>query len=707
MHPKYPHVFSPIRLGPVELPNRYYFAPHGVALTVGTQPSNDLVAYATERVKDGGCGLVILSCTVHERGRNYQPCPYPPDNVGAFRALADAVHEAGGKIFAQLWYHWCATGQWQPLSPPAPPLGPSKLQYGIGGRTLSTHEVSREEIRMMRDALRQSTANLRAAGFDGVEIHASHGGFVEQFLSPYFNRRTDDYGGSLENRMRVLVESLETAREAAGSHMAVGMRFNCDELLPGGYDTGLAHTVLKAVCAKGLLDFVDLDVAVEPNQLYIGMPSAFVAKHVYRPYVEKVRGAAGSVPVLSVLGRITAMSEAEAVIAAGICDLTGSARQLIAEPQFVKNAREGREGLSRTCIACNWCLGAMGDGAQGCTLNPASYRERLWGVDTFTPAHRPAKVVIIGGGPAGMEAARVSALRGHAVTLFEARGTLGGGLALWAQLPGREFVAKGVEWWERELGRLAVKVNRGTPATAQAVLALRPDAVVIATGACFSSDGRSAILDQPIPGADRTHVYRPEELLLGGLHLSGKIVLLDGEGTHASSGIAEMLALKGCEVLHLTPEFAPYSTRIYDVFESKFVATRLAEAGVKLLPGTWVRDIGNREVRVYNVFTERQSVIADVDAVVLVTGRLPVDGLAQELEGKVGQLFTIGDALAVRPLASAAFEGQKFARYIGEPGAPKSTAEAYFRPEDPRVFPAPAAALRPAPADIRAQVPVS
>src|SRR5690606_17163732 len=128
-HPRYPHVFSPMRLGPVEIPNRYYFSPHGLPLTVGCAPSNDLVAYCVERVRDGGCGLVILSCTAHERGRHYQPCPYPPEAVPAFRALADAVHAAGGKIFGQIWYHWLSAGQWQPLAPAPAAFGPSISQF--------------------------------------------------------------------------------------------------------------------------------------------------------------------------------------------------------------------------------------------------------------------------------------------------------------------------------------------------------------------------------------------------------------------------------------------------------------------------------------------------------------------------------------------------------------------------------------------------
>ncbi len=690
MHPKYPNVFSPITVGPVQLPNRYYFSPHGLPLTVGYGPSNDLVAYCTERVLGGGCGLVILSCTVHDRGRHYQPCPYPKQSVGAFRALADAVHQAGGKIFAQLWYNWNAPGHWQPLAPAAPTLAPSLSQYSYGGMSGGTRAVTREDIRRMDECHRQSTTHLREAGFDGVEIHASHSGMVEQFLSPYFNRRDDEYGGSLENRMRLLVETLETTRAAAGKAMAVGMRFNCDELVEGGYHTPEAYEVLKKICARGLLDFADLDIAMEPLQLQIGMPTVFVEEHVYKPYVEKVRGAAGKVPVLSVLGRVTRMADAEAAIASGVCDMVGSARELIAEPQFVKHAHEGSEALGRTCIACNWCLGGMADGAFGCSLNPASYRERTWGVGTFTPATRGSKVVVIGGGPGGLEAARVAALRGHEVTLFEARDALGGGLELWARLPGREFYRHAVDWWQRELVRLGVAVHTGKSATASDVLEGAPEAVIVATGARFSPTGRTGIADRDIPGADRPHVFCPEDILLGTARPSGSVVVLDGEGTHASMGVAELLGRRGARVTLMSSNFAPYSNRVLFAFESELAVKRMLEAKVQFRPATWVRRIGQTDLELFDVNGGRDSTMEGVDAVVLATGRISVDGIARELEGKVPQLFTIGDALAVRPLATAAFEGQKFARLIGEPGAPKSVSEAYFRSDDPSVYPAPA-----------------
>jgi 2,4-dienoyl-CoA reductase-like NADH-dependent reductase (Old Yellow Enzyme family) len=688
VHTKYPNVFSPIKLGPVELRNRFYSSPHAVPMTIGSKPSDDYIHYNVARVK-GGCSLIILTMTMHGRGRSFQPSPYPKENIAAFRALADAVHEADGKIFGEPWYFWGAAGQWQPLSPPAPSLTPSVSQFGIYDKGVATRAMSKREIRGLLDAFRQSTTNLCAAGFDGVMLHASHGALLEQFLSPYFNRRTDEYGGSLENRMRLLVEALHIARDAAGGNMAVGMRLNCDELLAGGYDTKEAYEILKTIAASGLIDFADLDVAVEPNQLHLGMPSVFVKPHVYRPYVEAVRSAAQGVPVLSVLGRLTSIADAEAAIAAGVCDMTGAARALIAEPDLVRNAYECKEERSRTCIACNWCLAAMYDNAMSCTINPTSFRERYWGPDSLVVAPNKSKVLVIGGGPGGLEAARTCALRGHEVTLIEARDELGGAFKLWASLPGREFYIKAIDWWTREIVRLGVTVRLGTHATKDSILREQPDAVIVATGAVYSRSGHGSYRDLGIPGHEREFVYRPEDLLRAVDLPVGKVVLLDNEGMHAGVGIAELLACRGADVELLTPSFSPLSPRVWGAQEGRPIIERLRAAGVRISPTSYVKEIGNHAVVVQDVYSDAERVIADVAAVVLTTGRISVNELEQQLDGEVAQLFTIGDALAPRMWAAASFEGHKFARYIGEPDAPQSVFDVYFGDDDPTLVPIP------------------
>jgi 2,4-dienoyl-CoA reductase-like NADH-dependent reductase (Old Yellow Enzyme family)/NADPH-dependent 2,4-dienoyl-CoA reductase/sulfur reductase-like enzyme len=679
MHAKYPHMFSPIKLGPVEIPNRFYFAPHGVGLVAASKPAVDFPFYSAARVK-GGCGLVINSLTVTERGTAFQSSAYPEANIPSFKALAHAVHDAGGKIFGEIWYWWGVTGQWRPLSPAAPSLGASPMQFRYGQTSHTAHEVGKDEIRRLVDAHRQSTSNLRRAGYDGVMLHAAHGAILEHFLSPYFNQRTDEYGGSFDNRIRLLLECLEATREGSAGEMAVGVRLNCDELMPEGYGVSEARQVVERICQSGLVDFVDLDIAIEPNQLYLGMPNVFVEPHVYQPYVEAVRSAAGDIPVLSVLGRLTSIADGEAALAAGVCDMVGAARALIAEPELVKNAYNGHEERSRTCIACNWCLDSSKHGAAGCAINPASYRERVWGTDTFTSATQHAKAVIVGGGPAGLEAARVSALRGHEVTLIEAREHLGGGLALWAGLPGREAFSQAIQWWERELRRLGVDLRLGTEATAASVLAEQPDAVIVATGSLYSRGGRSSYKDVDIPGTDREFVYTVEDILHDGVRPGGRVIVLDGEGQHAGLGVAEVLAAAGATVSVITPNISPVSIPMQGTTEYSFVLRRLKEAGVDFATDTNIRQIGDHEVTLYDVFTDQERTIGDVAAVVLSSGRVPVNALAKELAGKVPQLYSAGDALAVRLWAAAAYEGHMFARNIGEPDAPKTVAEAWWAP---------------------------
>jgi dimethylamine/trimethylamine dehydrogenase len=539
----------------------------------------------------------------------------------------------------------------------------------------------------MMDALRQSVANLREAGFDGVMVHGAHGALAEQFLSPYFNRRTDHYGGSLDNRMRFLRESLQVAREAAGATMAVGMRFNCDELLRGGYDGQEAYRVLESIAKAELIDYADLDIAVEPQQYSIGMPSVFMEPHLYRPYVEAVRGAAGSIPVLSVLGRMTSVADAERMIAAGVCDMVGAARGLIAEPDLVRNAYEGKEERSRTCIACNWCMAGIHDGAASCAINPVSYRERIWGRGTLVAAPKKCTVIVVGGGPGGLEAARTCALRGHVVTLIEANSYLGGAFELWTRLPGREAYRDAIEWWKRELQRLHVTIELSTRATVESVLRYNPDAVLLATGARYSRAGRGFHSELEIHGSDREFVFTPEQILDRSKLPLGKVLILDDEGLQTGMGIAEWLASRGADVEFLTPNFLPVSSRVMAAQEGQPMVKRLRAAGGRISTMSYIKEIGDHTVIVEDVHGGGSRTIADVEAIVLTTSRIPVNDLEVGLDGHVKQLFTIGDALAPRVWAASTFEGHKFARLVGETDAPRSVAEAYFSYDDPWLMP--------------------
>lgn len=684
---RYPHVFSPVRLGPVQVNNRFYFSPHGVPYQVASGPTDLFVAYHVERAR-GGCALMFHSTSVIPKRDGGMSSPYLRESVPNFAAAAQAVHDAGAKFFAQI--HYARVGnrwRYEAGSGAAPMFAPSPMQMFDDFHV--TYEMSAASIKKVIEAHRICSANLAEAGYDGIQVHCAHAMLVEAFLSPYFNHRTDEWGGSLENRMRFLVECLHAAREGAGPRLAVGIRYNVDEMVSGGLDQSDTREILERLVEMKLLDFVDMDVALEPQQFPLGMPSYFVDGHVYEGFVRGVRSAAGEVPVLSVLGRVTSIAQAERAISEGVCDLVGAARGLMTEPDLVKNALEGREQDSRTCLACDICL-TNGHGVFGCAINPSTGRERFWSERTLVHSSRRHKVVVVGAGPAGMEAARVAAKKGHDVVLFERRQRIGGQMCLWASLPGRQIFATTPAWYERQLSQVGVDVRTGVEATASMVLSERPDAVIVATGSRYLRTGESGFMPQPIPGHDRRFVYTPESILEEGVRLKGQILVLDEEGINTAAGIAEILAADGARVRLVTRWLQP--VQHMDAFEFVFVIPRLRNLGVELQTMRYVKEIGDGTVTTFDVFTNEERT-DPVDAVVLATARGSAGTLGKELEGKFSQLFLVGDALAPRGLSEAFYEGHRFARYVGDEGAPQDFEEDFFLPPDPARDQRPASVL--------------
>ena len=452
--------------------------------------------------------------------------------------------------------------------------------------------------------------------------------------------------------------------------------------------------MLDRLVEQGLIDFADLDVAVEPQQGPLMTAPQFVEPLLNASFVQSVgAGVRPKAVVMAAAGRVTSVAQAEQLIADDVMDMVGAARGLIAEPELVKNALEGREDRSRRCIACNLCIAArlLGRGQWGCTINPATGRERIWGVRTFSRAAKPGKVVVIGGGPAGLEAARCSRLRGHEVVLFEKRGGLGGQLGLWASLPGRTALPPVIDWYRSRLEEAGVQVRTGVEASAECVLAERPDAVVVATGAGYARDGESGFMAAPIPGWEHDFVLTPEQVLEEGRRPRGRVIVLDEEGMHTGVGVAEVLATAGAEVEIVTRELAAVGPDLYYSMEFAFILPKLKSLGVRTTIATYVKEIGDREVTLFDILTndeERRT----VNAVVLATMRRAQADLASQLEGRVEQLFLVGDALAPRTLFDAFYEGQRFARLIGEPGAPRNLADALFTPSPAEFFARPAGA---------------
>jgi 2,4-dienoyl-CoA reductase-like NADH-dependent reductase (Old Yellow Enzyme family)/pyruvate/2-oxoglutarate dehydrogenase complex dihydrolipoamide dehydrogenase (E3) component len=682
---RYSRLFAPFDVGPVRVPNRFYFSPQGnpaVVLAAAGKPTEDFAAYYEERAA-GGVGMVLHSLNTVPRVQAGRHCPYYEDTVPAFAALAARMHRHDTKIFGQLNVSK-SQGKWDGLSAPAPLLGASATSafwsQGVA-RSLRAGDIA-----ALVNIFRQCARNLARAGYDGIEIHATHGMLVEQFLSPYFNRRSDEYGGTVENRMRFLVEILGAVREEIGSSMALGLRFNCDEFVTPGLDHVSAGDILRRLDDAGLIDFVDLDIALEPDQLELGMPSYFLPPLFYKQYAAKVRNAIPGVPVLCALVRVTDLADAEEALADGTVDLVGAARPLIAEPRLLENAREGREDESRTCIGANLCLSmSMTSHTWSCAINPSTGRERLWSDARWAPAPTPGKVVVVGGGPAGLEAARVAAHRGHEVVLFERRATLGGQYALWASLPDREPLLPAIDWWARQLEQLGVRVRAGTEATVEMVAAEGPDAIIVATGAGYARSGETGFRPQPIAGADQDHVVSAEQVIEGGSRPGGKVIVLEDEGLNGAVGAAELLAAAGADV-EIVTRWAQIAKNLDMSLELPFVIRRLKALGVTLTAHTYIREIHADAVTVYDTWTGEDRRIEGVQAVVMAGMRQPEDALLDRLEGTAAVVLGAGDVLGPRTLTEATYEGHRFARMLGEPDAPRDFTAAYWTQPDPSAW---------------------
>jgi 2,4-dienoyl-CoA reductase-like NADH-dependent reductase (Old Yellow Enzyme family)/pyruvate/2-oxoglutarate dehydrogenase complex dihydrolipoamide dehydrogenase (E3) component len=673
-------VFEPISLGPVEVKNRVYMPPHGVPLETpvpglgpNTMPAAELAYYYAERAA-GGAGLIFQSTLVAP----FATWPGPPGSspilaeaLPSFTRVAEMVHAEGAKIMAQIWYHPGLQHLWEQGGPQAPQLSPSATQSF--GMPTTRYALRKEELHYAVDAHRDAARNLRMCGYDGIELHVSHGMLLENFLSPYFNQRQDEYGGSLANRARLVVEILEAIREETAGQLALGIRFTVDQMLPGGWGENGAREILAHLTGTGLMDFVDLDIAVEPEQHHLAIPPFFERRLHNADRVARVRGAAGSVPVLATPGRVTAIAEVEDLLQRGVADLVGIARGLIAEPELVNNALLGREIESRTCIAANHC--SPYNPGHGCALNPTVAKEERWGVRRNQLAPRSMRVVVVGGGPAGLEAARVAAMRGHRVTLLEREGELGGATVLLSRVPGREHIVKSREWWQRQLQRLGVEIRTGYDAERDDVLGFSPQVVIVATGARYSRDGASGFSPRAIAGSEREIVLTPEEILGGAAQPTGDVVVVDEEGRQAGVGVAEFLSAAGANVSLVTSYPAPGA---HLQSQAHYVMPRLHEVGVELLPGTAVVEIGDGRVTLSDP-AGGPDWVKPVDAVVLATMRVPVDGLVGALQGTVDHIYQVGDALAPRSLMEATYEGHRFARVIGEDDMPRSVIEELFK----------------------------
>ncbi|HYF44570.1 MAG TPA: FAD-dependent oxidoreductase, partial [Acidimicrobiales bacterium] len=508
-----------------------------------------------------------------------------------------------------------------------------------------------------------SAANAATGGFDGIEVHGAHGYLIHEFLSPRTNLRDDRYGGSLENRMRFGAEVLAAVRAAVGRDVAVGLRLVGDEEQWDG--SGLtaddAAEIAAGYEAMGLVDFLHVSVGTS------GM--GMVRTNYARPGLgvtaaSTVKAAVSSTPVFAV-HRILDPDQAEAILAEGGADGICLVRALIADPDWVDKSATGRAEEIRRCTGSNQsCYGNLLNGMPvSCVQNPAVGREASLGSGTLAPAEVAKDVVVVGGGPAGLEAAWVAAARGHRVVLLERADELGGAIRLAQQLPGRAEMAAVADWRAGECERRGVDVRLGVDADVESILALSPDAVVVATGGRADKGVKAKYHPTPVPGWEQDfvidHVDAIRRAVAG--ELAGKVVVLDAVGHIEAIGLGELLGRQDVDVTVVTALAAPISL---DPETQRAALPRAVRAGMTWRPNTVLGAIGDHEVTLVDALSHAIDQVTGVDWVVIRTHGRPEDGLVAQLEGRVPEVVAVGDAVAVRPADRAVWDGHQAGRAL-------------------------------------------
>lgn len=675
---QFPLLLSSFALGKVTLRNRFVFQPHFTALghTDGT-PSDAHAAYHEERAR-GGVGLIVFeSQAVHPTGkmsRRFVDC-WDPKIIPHHRKIADGVHAHGAKIFGQLTHAGHTSLEHPPHILWAPTQMPEPSSH------FSTKAIDVDDIRAVIEGHGISARNLIDAGFDGIEVKVAHDGLLRAFCSPFFNHRTDGYGGSFENRMRLSIECFEAIRKAVGDSVPIGVRLCVNEFTTFGYDSEYGLQMAEHFQASGLIDYFNSD-AGSFSSYWMEIPPAAVVAEDFRKINTELKSVS-KLPVIG-FGRMNSPQLAEEALQAGECDLIGMARQLIADPWTPEKTRAGRADLVRRCIACNdGCLEQVNQSKPiRCVQNPGAGREREVNERLLNPVATPIHVVVVGGGPAGLKVSETAARRGHRVTLFERSRALGGQLLLAEKQPEHANVAEVTSHLEIVADEAGVDIRRGHNATLDDIHALSPDAIVIATGSepnlprtpaddvsLSQTLGRQIVPD--IAGLDRNFVVSGDDVLAGRAKLSGRVVLVDNNGHWEAAGTAEYLADQGCEVIVVAPHAV--GSDLEGGTRTLFFR-RAAIKNIALRGAMSLVEIGDHRVQISPVFSGNDAIgwakyllmpgdgewIENVDWVVPVIGRRSREDLFLKL--KSDQRFEgvrierTGDCVAPRLIESTIAE---------------------------------------------------
>ncbi|WP_050927708.1 FAD-dependent oxidoreductase [Aestuariivita boseongensis] len=662
--PRYDILFEPVKIGPVTAPNRFYQVPHCTGM--GHLRPRTLAAMRGMKAQ-GGWGVVCTEYNSIHPSSDDLPHPsaslWDDSDVRAHRLMTDAVHEHGSLAGAELWYGGARTIN---LMTRLPSMDVDSVP-NLAGHPFQTRAMDKTDIRNFRHWHKRAALRARDAGFDVVYVYATHGYLISNFLNPRMNTRSDEYGGSLENRVRLTRELIEETKEAVGDRCAVAVRFSADEEI--GED---GHPILgeRREMFQMLADLPDLwDINIADYSLEMGV-SRFVKEGALEPYMEWVKSVT-DVPVVTV-GRFTSPDTMVSQIKRGISDFIGAARPSIADPFLPNKIKEGRLSAIRECIGCNICYSGDSLGVPiRCTQNPTMGEEwrRGWHPEIIRQKASDSRVLIVGAGPTGLEAARALGARGYDVMLAEATRELGGRVTREAALPGMSEYIRVRDYRAQQLIDLPnVELFRESRLTAQDVFAVAADHVAIATGATWRKERFNEEIFLPIANGEAlTRVFTPDDIMDGNLP-DGPTIVFDGEGYYMASVMAERIRAEGHEVTYVTDSDS-VSRWAGNTSERWRIRAHLMSLGIRIETAQTLTGFDGQTAQLECAYS---GAVADLSAsnVVMVTARRPNDALYRALHDQAGPeglpftLAKIGDCDAPAIIAAAIYAGHRYAQEL-------------------------------------------
>jgi len=664
--PRYDVLFEPVRIGPVEAPNRFYQVPHCNGMGI-LRPR--MVAEMRGIKAEGGWGVVCTEyCSIHPSSDDLPHVYSGLWNQGDIKAhslMTEKVHEHGALAGVELWVGGSGASN---LMTREVAQGVSSMPTGRG-HPFQSRSMDKKDIRQLRRWHRDAAMRAKEAGFDIVYVYATHSYLLAEFLSPVHNQRTDEYGGSVENRVRLIRELIEETKEAVGDTCAVAVRMSADD------ENGTASEPVsedRRAMFNILAELPDLwDINIHSYKHEMGV-SRFVQEGSLEKTMHYVKSIT-SKPVVTV-GRFTSPDTMVSQIRRGIVDFIGAARPSIADPFLPAKINEGRAEDIRECIGCNICYSGDSLGVPiRCTQNPTMGEEwrRGWHPDRIHPKSSDATVLVVGAGPAGLEATRALGQRGYTVMLAEASTELGGRVAHERKLPGLSEWGRVADHRVQQIGTMPnVEVFLDNHLDAEDALSIGADHIVVATGSKWRADGFGRYHEQPCPNlGPAEQIFTPNDIFEGRLP-KGRAIVFDDDHYYMGAVMAETLVANGNEVCFVTPEnlVSAWGVMTAEQYQTQ---QRLVQLGVEIIAAHGLEKFDGNKAQLSCVYSERARTV-EADAVVLVTSRTPLDDLYKEISARlesmdsasVPTLQKIGDCDAPAIIAAAVYAGHKYAREL-------------------------------------------